>query len=128
MPMKTGLLCSMDKLFDLMLMGAKMQFVVSQAVDGMLAVTLRHLQVLRETLKKSPVPLSPDPIPLIDNFRALVHATYGSLPPGAWISLHRQLGNFFATRRVKVAFHCILLQTLAPRPCMHSCIHQIPRA
>jgi hypothetical protein len=107
----------MEKLFDLMLMGAKMQFVVSDTLDGMLPVTLRHLALVKASLQRSSVKLVPDPIRLLDNFSALVEATYNSLPAGAWIPLYTQLSRFFVERRVKVS------SLLWVRPYIHVSMH-----
>ncbi|KAJ9520297.1 hypothetical protein QJQ45_030233 [Haematococcus lacustris] len=100
---------SMDKLFDLMMMGVKYQIMCSTKLEGILQITLLHLSQLRSLL--APLADSSASLALLSNVEARVQQTYGGLGPGALHLLRQSLMRYFLDRRVKVS---LFLQV---RPC-----------
>lgn len=92
---------SMDKLFDLMMMGFKYQLLCSTRVDQVQQVTLLHLSTI-----KSIIQLLPDHttvMPLLDRVEELITATYKPLTMGQLHLLRQTLLLFFQDKRVKVS-------------------------
>jgi hypothetical protein len=106
-------LCSMAKLFDLVVMGVKMHLVVSSELRSPYTVALTHLRCVRELLV-SPQPESTSEssvldasVQLLDAFEQRLKTTYLSMSCGSWLSIRCALLSFFEDRRVKVrAYHC----------------------
>uniref|UniRef100_A0A7S0S0V4 Protein OSCP1 n=1 Tax=Chlamydomonas leiostraca TaxID=1034604 RepID=A0A7S0S0V4_9CHLO len=92
---------SMDKLFDLMIMGWKYQLLCSTKMEGMVAVTSLHLAQIRAML--APLPDSAACVALVQGVEALVHKTYGGLSLGQQHLLRQTLLRFLQDRRVKVS-------------------------
>ncbi|KAL6762064.1 organic solute transport protein 1-domain-containing protein [Haematococcus lacustris] len=92
---------SMDKLFDLMMMGVKYQIMCSTKLEGILQITLLHLSQLRSLL--APLADSSASLALLSNVEARVQQTYGGLGPGALHLLRQSLMRYFLDRRVKVS-------------------------
>ena len=89
---------SMDKLYDLMTMGFKQQFVrCSQAAD-LLHVTLNHIEQLRAMVANT-VPA----LELLDAVGASFLCTFGTLRAGELLAVRQQVGRFLQDRRVKVS-------------------------
>ncbi|GLI65897.1 hypothetical protein VaNZ11_009543, partial [Volvox africanus] len=95
---------SMDKLFDLMMMGFKYQLLCSTHLHQMLEVTLLHLATIRSIVDTLPDKSS---APLIGTVEALVNKNYRGLPAGQGHLIRQTLLRFFQDKRVKVS---LLLQ------------------
>ncbi|KAF5842192.1 organic solute transport protein 1-domain-containing protein [Dunaliella salina] len=92
---------SMDKLFDLMMMGLKYQIMCSNSLGSMLQVTLLHLQQIKATLRtSSDTALSQD---LISHVERLLLHHYEGMSMGMQHLLRQTLQRFFQERRVKVS-------------------------
>ncbi|EFJ41172.1 hypothetical protein VOLCADRAFT_107794 [Volvox carteri f. nagariensis] len=91
---------SMDKLFDLMLMGFKYQLLCSTNLDQMLEVTLLHLATMRTIIESLPDQSS---AALIGTVEALAVKTFEGLPAGQLHLLRHTLLRFFQDKRVKVS-------------------------
>jgi hypothetical protein len=89
---------SMDKLYDLMTMGFKQQFVrCSQAAD-LLHVTLNHIEQLRAMVANTAPALE-----LLAAVSASFLRTFGTLRAGELLAVRQQVGRFLQDRRVKVS-------------------------
>jgi hypothetical protein len=88
---------SMDKLYDLMTMGVKYQWIRCNVPQQMLQSTYNHLTALRKICEGSEV------LALVDSCSKLVMDTYCNLSVGNWYMLHQQMAKFFQGRKVKVS-------------------------
>lgn len=99
-------LCSMAKLFDLVVMGVKMHLVVSSELSSPYTVVLTHLRCVRELLvgaeSTSESSVLDASVLLLDAFEQRLNATYQFMSCGSWLSVRRTLLSFFEDRRVKV--------------------------
>ena len=99
------IVCSMAKLFDLVVMGVKMVLVVSTNVNAPYTVALVQLRCVRAILASTPPEGEPETgssLELLDSFTKRLSSTYGHLQCGTWISIRSSLLSFFEERRVKV--------------------------
>ncbi|GMH46305.1 hypothetical protein TrRE_jg6063, partial [Triparma retinervis] len=76
---------SMDKLFDLMTMGVKYQWISCNVPQQMVQSTYNHLTALRQISEGSEV------AELVDSCSKLVKETYCNLSVGNWYMLHQQM-------------------------------------
>lgn len=88
---------SMEKLYDLMTMGVKYQFLCCNCPQQMIQVTMNHLHSMRQ------VSMDSDVHPLIENVFDLVSDTYSGLANGDWLLLKQSIFQFFQGRKVKVS-------------------------
>jgi Organic solute transport protein 1 len=103
---------SMSKLFDLMMMGVKMQLVLSTELAAPLTLVQEHVRGVRDILAELPEGTSNA---ALDTFEQRIVSLYGALPPGTWLSLRQTLLGFFEDHRVKVfavRLHLFHVQTL----------------
>lgn len=88
---------SMNKLFDLMTMGAKYQVLAAACAEQLEHMSLNHLEALRKMVKSKEV------IALLDHAISATKGLFSKLAPGDWILLRHTLARFFQDRRVKVS-------------------------
>lgn len=88
---------SMNKLYDLMTMGAKYQTLACTEPNELAQVTMNHLDALRGLVK------SPEVIKLVDNAIAVTRKLFDSMTPGEFALMRHTLCRFFQDRRVKVS-------------------------
>ena len=88
---------SMDKLYDLMTMGVKYQWIRCSVPQQMLQYTFNHMAALNDIAKGS------DVSPLIVDCCELLKTTYCSMSIGNWYQLHQQVAKFFEGRKVKIS-------------------------
>jgi hypothetical protein len=88
---------SMNKLYDLMTMGAKYQTLSVQDPMELAQVTLNHLDNLKALVKNQEV------IKLVENATAVMLKLFASMTPGQFALLRQTLCRFFQDRRVKVS-------------------------
>jgi len=93
---------SMDKLYDLMTMGVKYQFLCCNFPQQMLQVTCNHLTAMAVIAKGTDVE------PLVAACFGMMNKTYCCLELIEWTFVKRQVATFFLGRRVKVS---LFLQT-----------------
>ncbi|GFR51599.1 hypothetical protein Agub_g14023, partial [Astrephomene gubernaculifera] len=91
---------SMDKLYDLMLMGFKYQLLCATKLEQMLDVSLLHLVTVRSIVEGLPDRSS---LPLIATVERLLGRTYRGLGQGALHLVRQTLLRFFQDKRVKVS-------------------------
>ncbi|KAG2431870.1 hypothetical protein HXX76_009363 [Chlamydomonas incerta] len=91
---------SMDKLFDLMMMGVKYQLLCSTKLEQMMEVTLLHIATVRSIVESLPDKSS---APLLGAVEALVTRTYSGMGLGQLHLLRQTLLRFFQDKRVKVS-------------------------
>ena len=60
--LKRSSVCSMEKLFDFMIMGVKMQLLVSSTAEAILEVTRLHIRLVQSLLDGLPCELIPNDI------------------------------------------------------------------
>lgn len=89
---------SMDKLYDLMTMGCKHQFMMASHPSDLLQITLNHLEAIRVM-----VSASQECLHLVDHATQLVLQTYRSMRYSEFCALRQSLLRFFQDRRVKVS-------------------------
>ncbi|KAF6259309.1 organic solute transport protein 1-domain-containing protein [Scenedesmus sp. NREL 46B-D3] len=99
---------SMDKLFDLMVMGAKYQLMCASRLDDMIQVTLRHLGTVQAILATAAAASSEgkvdaDVINLVSFAEESTIRFYGTLSIGELALLRQTLARFFQDKRVKVS-------------------------
>merc|ERR1712227_298328 len=80
---------SMDKLYDLMMMGFKQQMLCVNHSEEIVFVTLNHLQRIRELVHTPPV------LEIVDNTIQLVKETYSRFSQGDFCELRHILATFF---------------------------------
>eukprot|EP00518_Triparma_eleuthera_P009800 CAMPEP_0182472532 /NCGR_PEP_ID=MMETSP1319-20130603/22288_1 /TAXON_ID=172717 /ORGANISM="Bolidomonas pacifica, Strain RCC208" /LENGTH=427 /DNA_ID=CAMNT_0024673225 /DNA_START=143 /DNA_END=1423 /DNA_ORIENTATION=+ len=88
---------SMDKLYDLMTMGVKYQFLSCNCPQQLLQVTFNHLSSIVGISKGS------DCMTLVESTMTLLTQTYSTMTPGNWSQLKQQVSIFFQGRKVKVS-------------------------
>merc|ERR1711939_128671 len=88
---------SMDKLYDLMMMGFKYQILCVSNPQEVVFVTLNHLQSIRGIVRSEAV------IAIIDDTIRQVKETYGRFSLGDFCQLRHVLVTFFQDRHVKVS-------------------------
>ncbi|KAK9806807.1 hypothetical protein WJX72_003504 [[Myrmecia] bisecta] len=88
---------SMDKLYDLMVMGVKYQLLCCRKAQELLQVTVTHLHTVKALVT------DPSIVDSMDLVEARVLSLYESLPYGQWALLRQTLCRFFQDRRVKVS-------------------------
>ncbi|GMH94610.1 hypothetical protein TL16_g12955 [Triparma laevis f. inornata] len=88
---------SMDKLYDLMTMGVKHQFLKCNNPQQFLQCTYNHLSSIRSICEGS------DCAKLVENTMVLLHRNYASMSTGNWCLLKQQISMFFQGRKVKVS-------------------------
>jgi len=88
---------SMNKLFDLMTMGAKYQVLAAACAEQLTDMSLNHLEALRKMVK------SPEVIALLDSAIKETTELFAKLAKGDWVLLRHTLARFFQDRRVKVS-------------------------
>jgi hypothetical protein len=91
----------MEKLFDLMVMGAKACLLCSARLDDMLAVTLRHLSTVRALLVSAAAGVDGEAIRLLSNAEDATQRFYGGLSAGEAALLRATLARFFQDKRVR---------------------------
>lgn len=89
---------SMDKLYDLMTMGCKHQFMLASHPSDLIQITLNHLDAIRLMISNSS-----DCVHLVDHATQLVLTTFKHLRYSEFSSLRQSLLRFFQDRRVKVS-------------------------
>jgi len=100
---------SMDKLFDLMVMGVKYQLLCSTRVDQIFEITMTHVDAVMSLIGDLPTSMSAPPelvasaTSLLTRVRTQISSTYKSLTLGSWHLLRQTLFRFFQDRRVKVS-------------------------
>eukprot|EP00891_Asterochloris_glomerata_P001292 jgi/Astpho2/1292/gw1.00024.48.1_t len=87
---------SMDKLYDLMVMGLKYQLLCCCQTSELLQVTLLHLSTVKQLLRSALAKHA------VDVVEARVRSLYDSLPQGQWALLRQTLAGFLLGKRVKV--------------------------
>ncbi|KAI8470611.1 MAG: organic solute transport protein 1-domain-containing protein [Monoraphidium minutum] len=90
----------MDKLFDLMVMGAKYQLLACANHQEMLMVTQRHLRSVRTMATLAGAAACVD---MVARAEELARAFYGRLGDGQLALMRQTLKRFFQDRRVKVS-------------------------
>jgi len=88
---------SMDKLYDLMMMGFKYQMLCIRNPEEMLFVTLNHLRSIRTLVHSEAV------IAILDNAIQQVKDAYGCFSFGDFCELRHALATFFQDKHVKVS-------------------------
>lgn len=88
---------SMNKLHDLMTMGAKYQVLAVNSARQLEDVTLTHLEALRKIVQRQSV------ISLIDSAIGQARDLFASFSPSDWVILRQSLCRFFQDKRVKVS-------------------------
>lgn len=91
---------SMDKLFDLMVMGYKYQTLCSTSLQQLEQVTLTHLKTIKEMVASS---ADAAVNRLIDNVSEMVIKTYSTLSMWQLHQVRQTLCRFFQDKRVKVS-------------------------
>lgn len=94
----------MAKLFDLIVMGVKMQLVVSTKIDAPLTLALTHLRCVRELLSSTSdqdEPAQDSSLDLLEQFRQRLTDSYSRCSLGAWLSIRVSMLAFCEERRVK---------------------------
>lgn len=99
---------SMDKLFDLIVMGAKYQLMCAPRLDDMIQVTLRHLGTVQAILTTAAAAspegkVDADVINLVSYAEEATIRFYGTLSNGELSLLRQTLARFFQDKRVKVS-------------------------
>lgn len=89
---------SMNKLYDLMSMGFKLQLASCLRPSNLIDVTCNHLQGLKSLVKGHD-----KTVDLIEEVQSKILSTYGSLTNGAMGRLRRRLMLFYQDWRVKVS-------------------------
>eukprot|EP00798_Chlamydomonas_sp_ICE-L_P005067 gene5067-34862_t len=92
---------SMDKLFDLILMGMKYQLLCSTKMEGIVEVTKLHLSTIKSMM--GPSKEAAAPLELINNVEALLKSSYANMGMGQLHALRQTLQRFMQDRRVKVS-------------------------
>ncbi|GMH42918.1 hypothetical protein BSKO_10840 [Bryopsis sp. KO-2023] len=87
---------SMDKLFDLMMMGVKFQLLCCKEPSEFIKVTLNHLRQVWKIIQSEGDQFA-------SNLYSKMESTYGSLTDGQWELLRQNLCAFFQDKRVKVS-------------------------
>lgn len=87
---------SMNKLFDLMLMGVKMQLLTAQYPEQLLKITLNHIQELTALVT------SKDATMLLNFTREMMIKKYSNLSSAVYNRIRQALLRFFQNRNVKV--------------------------
>ena len=87
---------SMNKLFDLMLMGLKTQLLTLEYPEQLLRITLNHIQELTRLVS------SKDPIALLASTSEMMIKTYSSCSAAVFNRIRQALLRFFQNRNVKV--------------------------
>jgi len=88
---------SMDKLYDLMMMGFKQQMLCVQHSEEVVFVALNHLTRIRELVVNEAV------IAIVDNAITLVKERYGSFSQGDFCELRHILASFCQDKHIKVS-------------------------
>jgi len=88
---------SMDKLYDLMMMGFKRQMLTVQHSEEIVFVTLNHLRRIRELCHAESV------LQIVDSTIAMIKDTYGRFSQGDFIEMRHILSTFFQDKHVKVS-------------------------
>lgn len=96
---------SMDKLYDLMVMGFKHQMLCCAAPEQLMHVTRKHLGALTQIAVCAGSKTVAD---LVNHASTLLEQVHGALPLGEWFMLKHMLASFFQGRKVKVS---LLLQS-----------------
>jgi hypothetical protein len=94
---------SMNKLFDLMLMTVKYQFLRIKYPEEIFQVTMNHLNALLDILIKSDEKTNEDVIQMVKESIAFVNKTYIGMKPYDFIVLRQTLFRFFQGKNVKVS-------------------------
>jgi Organic solute transport protein 1 len=128
-------LCSMDKLFDLVVMGSKLQVVASSSPAETLDITLHHLRTLRGLLRRPAQDTAvPDCLSLLDSFSTRLQDTFQSVSQGTWGAMRRIMLEMYDERMVKVCLWDALVaykQVCCLRKCvprLASCMHVTRRS
>ena len=87
---------SMNKLFELMVIGVKNQILTARSEHDYLPIATRHLEVLRTYLSK-------DSIDLLEYVQQKLEATYGMLAAHKLRRLKEALYDFFAGKHVRIS-------------------------
>lgn len=87
---------SMNKLFDLMMMGVKMQIMTLSYPEQLLKLTLNHLQELQRLI------INKESVNLLRLTTDKLASTYGSLSSAVYNRIRQTLLRFFQNRNVKV--------------------------
>eukprot|EP00043_Microstomoeca_roanoka_P028666 m.18892 g.18892 ORF g.18892 m.18892 type:complete len:392 (-) comp8579_c0_seq1:252-1427(-) len=89
---------SLSKLFDLMIMTVKYQFSMCTCSQELLAVTLTHLETVRDTLR-----LGASSRTLVDATIARVLETYTHVSAGTWQTIRHIIGCVLQDKHTRVA-------------------------
>lgn len=89
---------SMGKLYDLMTMSFKQQFLRAAGPGDLLTCTLNHLEALRAM-----VPNTATALARLDAVSTMFLATFGTLRAGELLAARQQVARFLQDRRVKVS-------------------------
>mmetsp|Transcript_17817 Transcript_17817/g.31759 ORF Transcript_17817/g.31759 Transcript_17817/m.31759 type:complete len:398 (-) Transcript_17817:157-1350(-) len=88
---------SMDKLYDLMLMGLKYQLVCCRSPDDILKITLLHLNSVKDIVKDSNLKEQ------VESIIQKSNALYSTFDEHSWLQLRATLARFLKDKRVKVS-------------------------
>eukprot|EP00761_Pharyngomonas_kirbyi_P008184 gb/GECH01008195.1/.p1 GENE.gb/GECH01008195.1/~~gb/GECH01008195.1/.p1 ORF type:complete len:380 (+),score=87.64 gb/GECH01008195.1/:1-1140(+) len=88
---------SMDKLFDLMLMGAKYQFISSISAENILNVTLNHTCTIKSLIDDGEV------MSIVQKSEEKIISLFLSFSQGEKEMLRKSLCNFFQDKRIKIS-------------------------
>ena len=100
---------SMEKLFDLMTMGFKQQFLRASCPDDLLTCSLNHLEALRAM-----VPNTKAALELLDAVRSTFLAAFGALSAGELLAARQQVARFLQVSHGCPVAHTSLLFMLQP--------------
>jgi len=89
---------SMDKLFDLMAMGFKLQIISCITPKEMIDITLNHLSALKKLVTSNPQLME-----LLGECQRQVHECYDTMLLADFNAMRQSLCNFFQDRKVKVS-------------------------
>eukprot|EP00614_Pseudopedinella_elastica_P004411 CAMPEP_0172600822 /NCGR_PEP_ID=MMETSP1068-20121228/20982_1 /TAXON_ID=35684 /ORGANISM="Pseudopedinella elastica, Strain CCMP716" /LENGTH=268 /DNA_ID=CAMNT_0013401611 /DNA_START=127 /DNA_END=930 /DNA_ORIENTATION=+ len=92
---------SMSKLYDLMVMALKYQMLWVSSAEEMYAVTVRHLEKLKELVGPTRT-RAEEPREFLKACLARVRVSLGALPLGEWAHLQRELATFLQSEQIKI--------------------------
>lgn len=88
---------SMEKLYDLMIMGFKYQVIHCTSPFQLIQISLHHLEVLKSLVKSEPIEKA------VQNAINLTLNTYGALSNSQWFILQQSLLKFLQGKKTKVS-------------------------
>jgi len=88
---------SMNKLFDLMLMGFKYQVIASNFPQAVYHITLNHLDGLQKILKDSPT------VKLVESTRKIFKERYSNLNANDYFIMRREILRYMQDKTIRVS-------------------------